>query len=263
METLGRLDISQAGHLSRIVIDNQTKRNAMTFDMWSCFGDEVERLEQDANIRALILSGGGDKAFMSGADISEFDRLRSSDEGVARYNDAVERAELGLYRLMKPSIAKIKGVCVGGGVGIAVCCDIRIATPDARFAIPAAKLGLGYGHDGVQRLCDLIGPSHAADIFFTGRLIGAEEARDRGLVNAIVKAEDIDVYVDDYAEAIVANAPLSIKASKAAIRAWSDSLPELSAAKLEEMVEACFQSNDYAAGRKAFAEKKTPKFNGS
>jgi enoyl-CoA hydratase/carnithine racemase len=214
-------------------------------------------------VRILILSGAGGKAFVSGADISKFESERSGREAVQHYNSTTARAYGKMHAFPKPTIAEITGVCVGGGTALAVCCDLRIAGETSRFGIPAAKLGLGYGYPGLKRLIDVVGPSFAKELFFTGRLFDAEEARTMGLVNRVMPDADVAAYVADYARTIAENAPLTVMSVKAIVAEAQKDPAERDLAKCQAMVDRCFDSQDYIEGRRAFMEKRKPRFVGA
>jgi enoyl-CoA hydratase len=250
------------GAIGWITFDNQARRNAMSLSMWQGLHDAVSACAADPEIRVIVLKGAGDKAFVSGADISEFDEKRSSPETVGAY-DAVSRAATNaLAEVGKPTIAMIRGWCVGGGVGIALCCDLRIAAEDAAFAVPAAKLGLGYAFEGVRRLVDLVGPAFAREIFYTARRFSAQEAVAMGLVNRLVPAEGLEEYVRDYAATIAANAPLTVASIKTLVAQALKDGAERDAQLCRDVVARCFASADYVEGRTAFMEKRKPKFQG-
>lgn len=256
-----RVNAEAAGPVGWITFDNQARRNAMTLAMWQGLADAIDRFSEDPAIRVIVLRGAGDKAFVAGADISEFDALRNSAEGAARYNAIAECADQALYQCPKPTIAAIRGACVGGGMGIAMACDLRIAAQGARFGITAARLGLGYGATGVAKLVDALGPSSAAEILFTGSVFEAEQARDLGILRQIVPAAELDATVNALALRIAEAAPLTVRAAKAAIRAAQERPVEQSS-EVTKMIEACFDSADYSEGRRAFAEKRRPVFEG-
>ncbi|MDA9022886.1 enoyl-CoA hydratase [Alphaproteobacteria bacterium] len=260
MEIKAAVEHDKKGALGFVIFDNQTRRNAMTLAMWRSLASTLDGFATDPAVRTVVLAGAGNHAFVSGSDISEFDRVRNTPKATDYYNATVEAAEAKLFRLAKPTVAKLKGVCVGGGVGIAVCCDIRIASETARFAVTSAKLGLGYGVNGVKRIYELVGPSAAADLLYSGRMISAQEALQIGLVTTVVHDDLIDDHVEYYAETIAANAPLSIAASKAAIQACGDRA--IDHEMLEKMVNDCYASDDYTEGRQAFNKKRKPQFNG-
>ncbi len=257
-----QLIVDKDDGVGRIVFNNPERRNAMTFEMWQGLGQVVEGFAADDEVRVIVLSGTGGKAFCAGADISQFEKNRSTEDAVAVYNAAVEKSSDALAQVGKPTIAKIEGYCVGGGVGIALCCDLRLARDDARFAVPAAKLGLGYRLDGLQRLVDVVGPSASKEIFFTARQFSAEEALQMGLINRVLSAEELDAYVDDYAATIASNAPLTVKAAKVVIGEAVKSGDERDEALAQRVVDDCFASDDYQEGRKAFMEKRKPRFKG-
>ncbi|MBE9554128.1 MAG: enoyl-CoA hydratase/isomerase family protein [Proteobacteria bacterium] len=249
--------------IGHITFNNPEKRNAVSLDMWRRLAELLDDYEKDPAVRLLVLSGAGGKAFVSGADISKFDSERASEEGVAEYGRITGEVFTGLQEFPKPTIAKINGYCVGGGVAVAACCDMRICEEGSKFAVPAARLGLGYQAKYVKRLSDLVGPSFTKEIFFTARLFDAAEAKDMGLVNRVVPADELDAYVADYAERITANAPLTILALKAAVNELGKDEGERDMARCDVMVDACFKSQDYKEGRRAFLEKRKPEFTGS
>ena len=256
----GKILLSKQARVGRIVFNNPERMNAMSLATWDGLKEALDGFGCDNDVRVVILSGAGDKAFVSGADISEFDALRATPEGVANYNARSEAADTALYRFPKPTIAEIRGYCVGGGLGLAVACDLRICAEDARLGITAGKLGLGYGYDGVRKLVDVTGPSVAADMLFTARLMQADEALTKGLVTRIVPSSDLGREVRQTAEQIAANAPLTVEAAKAAIRAIQRPENGVGRAQISAMTAACFASEDYAEGRRAFAEKRKPVF---
>jgi enoyl-CoA hydratase/carnithine racemase len=229
--------------------------------MWEAVPPLLDKAAKDDNVRMVVLSGEGGKAFVSGADISQFEDMRAAKEAVKKYEAMAEAALQGLYEFGKPTVACIQGYCIGGGVNVAICCDIRIASADSTFAIPAAKLGLGYRYSAMKNLTDLVGPGHAKDIFFTARRLDAAEALRIGLVNRVTDAGKLDALLAEYTTAICQNAPLTIKAGKRIIRdvlKTADADMELA----RKLILDCFESDDYAEGRRAFMEKRKPVFKG-
>ncbi|WP_112322786.1 enoyl-CoA hydratase [Oceanibium sediminis] len=259
----GRLVLDVAGPVARITFNNPGRLNAMRLGMWSALGDICAALATPGDIRVVLLSGAGERAFVSGADISEFGAVRSGAAAVERYDAEVARAEDGLSALPIPTLARIRGHCVGGGLGIAVRCDLRVAATDARFAVTPAKLGLGYVPESVAALYRLLGPSVTADLLFTARQMDAEEALRTGLVNQVVLPGALDAHCDDTAARIAANAPLTIRAIKEALKACGTSRDPETFAAAARLVEACCESDDYQEGQAAFAEKRAPRFTGT
>jgi enoyl-CoA hydratase/carnithine racemase len=251
------------GGTGHVVFNNPEKRNAVSLDMWQAVDEALEGFAGDDDIRVVVLSGAGDKAFVSGADISKFADERSGAEAVAHYNATTARIYGKLHAFAKPTIAQITGSCVGGGVALAVCCDLRICGESSRFAIPAAKLGLGYGFAGLERLVNLIGPAFAKEMFFTARLFSAAEAYEMGLVNRVVPDERVESFVADYAETITSNAPLTVSAVKTIVGEVLKDREARDLAMCEELVKRCFASHDYIEGRQAFLEKRKPQFIGA
>jgi enoyl-CoA hydratase/carnithine racemase len=199
---------------------------------------------------------------VSGADVSKFDDERAARNAVQRYDAVTEGAYSSLRASSKPTIAMIQGYCIGGGANLAVCCDLRICSDTAKFAIPAARLGLGYGYTRVRRLLDVVSPAFAKEIFFTARQFGAEDARIMGLVNRVLPQGELEAYVTDYARQIAANAPLTVSSIKRIVGEALKDPMDRDLALCERLVRECFESEDYAEGRLAFAEKRKPSFKG-
>jgi enoyl-CoA hydratase/carnithine racemase len=250
------------GHVGYVIFNNPARRNAVSLEMWEATARILDDFGKDNDIRVVVLTGAGDKAFVSGADISRFENERANEEAIARYNQTVERANAAIYEYPKPTIAMIRGFCIGGGVGLALCCDLRICSDDSRFAVPAAKLGLGYAYQGLKKLVDVVGPSFAKEIFYTARQFDAEEARTMGLVNRVVKADELEAYVKKYADTIGENAPMTIATTKFIIGEVVKDESKRDLAKCAAMVNKCFESDDYTEGRRAFMEKRAPVFTG-
>ena len=246
-----------------ITFNAPEKRNAMSLDMWQGLGEILGKLQEEKSLRVLILKGAGDAAFVSGADISEFEDKRSSQRDRDAYEAAFDDALDKLANFATPVVAMIRGYCIGGGLAIALNTDIRIATQQSKFGIPAAKLGLGYGFEAVKTLESIVGPSHAKDILFTARFLEAKEALSIGLVNFIVGSELLEQTVNEYANKIVTNAPLTIRAVKKTVGEVVKDPGQKNPAHIERMVNDCFLSADYQEGRRAFMEKRKPKFTGS
>ena len=248
--------------LGWLVFNNPERHNAVSLDMWLAAIEIIDDFVKDEAVRVIIVRGAGEKSFVSGADISKFDEERAETEAVARYNEATETAYTSLLNAPKPTVAMIHGYCIGGGANLAVCCDLRICSDAARFAIPAAKLGLGYDYPRVRRLMNVVGPSFASEIFFTARQFSADEAAAMGLVNRVVAPAELDSYVKEQAKAIAGNAPLTIKAIKHTIVEALKDERERDLALCDRLVRDCFESEDYAEGRLAFKEKRKPAFKG-
>jgi enoyl-CoA hydratase/carnithine racemase len=251
------------GRTGFMIFNNPERHNAVSLDMWERAGEILAEFAKDDQVRVLVVTGAGTKAFISGADISRFESERSNEQAIARYNVTVERTYAAMEEFPKPSIAMIRGFCMGGGLGFALGCDMRIASDDARFALPAAKLGLGYGFGGIKRFVDTVGPSFTKEIFFTARHFDAAEALAMGLVNRVLAGPQLEPYVRDYANTIATNAPLTIAATKFIVGEVLKDADARDLARGEALVQKCFTSSDYQEGRKAFMEKRKPEFTGS
>ncbi len=254
--------IETDGPIGTLIFSNPRRMNALTLAMWKSIGAAIAELDSNPDVRVIILRGAGDQAFVAGADISEFADVRQDAESSRHY----EEANAGGYRAIrgcsKPTIAMVAGPCLGGGVGIALACDLRIAAANSIFGIPAARLGLGYPPDCMVDLVSTIGASAAKDLFFTARRVQADEALRMGLVSQVVPVDELSARVRTLAQSIASNAPMTIRAAKAAIdRLAHDPSPE-SLVKAAALTDACYESIDYAEGRTAFLEKRPPVFIG-
>ncbi len=247
--------------IARLILNRPEKHNVIDHDMWCGITAAMQAFSADEGVRVVVVTGAGDRAFSAGADISEFERKREGDTADA-YNRATADAHGALRQCPKPTIAEIGGYCIGGGLGIALACDLRIAADDARFGIPAARLGLGYDYTSLQVLVSIVGPAVAKDIMFTARRFGAAEAAANGLVNRVVAPGELATTVADYASMIAANAPLTVRASKRIVTEVLKDADARDQALCERLVAECFASADYVEGRRAFMEKRAPRFQG-
>ena len=251
------------GHVGWMVYNNPAAHNAISMEMQEAIPVILDAFQQDEAVRVVVMRGAGDRAFVSGADISEFETKRSTPEDRKLFDEAGARTGAAFARLEKPLVAMINGYCIGGGLATAMQADIRIASEDAQFGIPAARLGLGYAFAGIRALVALVGPAYAVEILLTAQRFSAGEALEMGLVNRVVPKDALEQTVSSLANTIAANAPLTNKASKFAI---GQALRDPEARDLEtcaRLVEECFRSRDYAEGRTAFVEKRAPRFRGS
>ena len=248
--------------IGSIIINNPEKRNAISLEMSLAAADAIEDFAADPNVRVIVLSGAGDKAFAAGADISRFEKDRATPEQVAEYTAKSARFRLGLRTVGKPTIAKIRGYCIGGGMGVALNCDLRICAEDAQFGIPAARLGIGYAAEALRQLVHLVGPSTAKEVLYTARRYNAQEALRLGIVNQVVPIAELDDYVAKYAAGIVANAPLSLIAAKRVVDEIVKDREVRDSSLCDQVVAACFASEDYKEGRRAFMEKRKAVFVG-
>ncbi len=259
----GKMLASVADGIGTVTFNQPEKRNAMSVAMWQGLGEILDTFAADPAVRVVVLTGAGDKAFVSGADISEFEQQRGDDVARKEYERLTSAARLAFEAFSKPIIARICGFCIGGGLAIAMSADIRIASEDSQFGIPAAKLGISYGFSSVRRLVQLVGPAEARYLLFTGDRIAAGEARQIGLINRIVPVAELDAAVAAMARTIAANAPLSVMSMKLTINESLKEMIDIDRDAVTASIAACFNSNDYKEGRTAFMEKRKPTFTGT
>jgi enoyl-CoA hydratase len=245
-----------------LTFNNPARRNAMSLEMWQATEAALDAFENDPGVRVIVMRGAGGKAFVSGADISQFEDQRKNAEQSEAYNRISGSARQRMATLTKPMIAMIQGFCIGGGVAVAAAADLRVASEDSQFGIPAARLGLGYGFDSISKIVGLVGPAYAKELLFTARRLDAQEAHRIGLVNRVVPADQLEATVRAIALEIAANAPLTIRAAKLGIDQAMLDPDERDMVRVAASVRACFESEDYATGRRAFMEKRTPEFKG-
>ena len=245
-----------------IRFNNPARHNALSVDMWEAVPLLLDLAELDGRVRLVVFSGAGEKAFVSGADISQFEDQRAAREAVTRYEQMAENALMGIANFSKPTLACIRGFCIGGGVNVAISCDLRIASSDSIFSIPAARLGLGYRYSAMKNLVDLVGPGAAKDLFFTARKIDAAEAKSMGLVSRVCEPDALLALLAEYTDALATNAPLTVRAGKVIMGEVLKPSPELDMGLCQSLIRGCFESADYAEGRKAFMEKRKPVFVG-
>jgi len=259
---MAELKVAVQDGVGTIVFSNPAKMNAMSYDMWQAVPKAFAQLDADPSVRLVVCRGDGEKAFISGADISQFEKLRGTVEAQVVYNKAVDDAYQAPMNCSKPVIASIRGICIGGGLGFAAACDLRICSDDAVFRMPAARLGLGYSPAGVRRFMNVLGPANTIDIFMSARKFGAQEALHMGFVSQVVPVAELQKATALYTKMVAENAPLTVAAAKYAVQQWMKDDKDRDIVRATKLVEACFASEDHKEGRKAFMEKRTPVFKG-
>ena len=260
--TSDKMIARKEGMIGRIIFNNPERHNAVSLEMWQSASAMLADFLADDEVRVIVLSGAGGKAFVSGADISKFDSERATHEAVLTYNAKTAEVYSGIHQAPKPTIALIQGHCIGGGLGLAVACDLRFCTGRSKFGLPAAKLGLGYPYAGLKRLSDIVGPGFAKEITYTGAIYDATAAKEMRLVNRILPDDELEEFVLEQARTIAGNAPLTVRAMKNIYNNVYREPADRDLDICQKMVDQCFASEDYIEGRNAFMEKRRPEFKG-
>jgi len=262
LEITPRMIARKDGAIGWMIFNNPERHNAVSTDMWQAVPVILNAFEKDDEIRTIVLTGAGEKAFVAGADISQFEETRSSPEKVQEYEDMTADAFERIAVCTKPTIAMIDGYCIGGGLGIALSCDLRYAAEGSTFGIPAARLGLAYPLNQTKRLVSLVGPAKAKEIFFTARRYGTEDALAMGLINAVTPRADLEKDVRATCAAIADNAPMTVMTEKRIVDEAVKSPDNFDNKLCRKLIAHCFASEDYKEGRTAFMEKRRPVFRG-
>ncbi len=257
-----KLRVELANGVAALLIDNGSKRNAFDLDMWRALPPLFAAIDAEPEARVVVVSGAPGLPFCSGADISEFSTVRATSAGGRAYEQANVEAFEAISACSKPTVAAIAGFCMGGGMGIASACDLRVAREGTVFGIPAGRLGVGYPPSAMRFVVAAVGAQRAMELFFTARRVSAGEALQIGYLARVFEPESFEGGVDDLAATIAANAPLTLRAAKAAIRAAAQMPGAPAIEACEALAMACFDSADYMEGRAAFLEKRAPKFTG-
>lgn len=258
----GSLLVCREPPLAWLTVNRPEAHNALSAAVWGGLAEAVETLAAERDVRVIIVRGAGERAFISGADITEFRAVRADAEAAAEYEQMSRRAWQAFAAAPQPVVAMVNGLCFGGGVAVALACDLRFSADRARFAVPAARLGLSYPMEGIERLVHLVGPGAAADILLSGRVLDAGEALRIGLVNRVVAAAELESATRAYVLAMAAGAPLTLAAHKRGIRESLCAAAERDSSGFQEAVRRCFDSADYQEGIAAFLEKRAPRFAG-
>ena len=254
--------VEKKGNVGWIVFNQPAKRNAISGAMWRGIPPAMQRFDEDPEVRCVVFRGAGTEAFSAGADISEFEARRADEEAVGQYDDLLDRVLHSIQNSLKPSVAMIYGYCLGGGIEIALACDLRYCAASAQFAIPAAKLGLAYNVEGHKRLLETVGHARAREIMFLGRRYNADEAAAMGLVHRVLPDSSLEGHVDEVLQTLTENAPLSIANTKTILEEYAKSVGAPDHARMRAAMERCARSEDYKEGRRAFMEKRKPGFKG-
>jgi len=256
------LRVEKRGATGWIVFDQPAKRNAINGAMWRGIPPAMQQFDADPEVRCVAFRGAGSEAFSAGADISEFESRRANEEAVGQYDDLLDRVLHSIQGSLKPSVAMISGYCLGGGVEIALACDLRYCSASSQFGVPAARLGLAYNVEGHKRLLETVGHARAREIMFLGRRYRADEALAMGMVHRVLADGELESFVGEVLQTLSENAPLSIANTKAIIEEYVKSSGSPDGTRMRAAMERCARSDDYQEGRRAFMEKRKPKFKG-
>lgn len=250
--------VARDGPVARIILDRPEKRNALSEAMWAALGEAARELSGDTGVRVVIVSGEGG-SFAAGADITEFETVYASPERAEAYAATISGALSAIAALPLPVIARIEGACVGGGCAVALACDLRFCSSDARFAVTPARLGLAYPFEDTRRLVDAVGPSAAKDLLFSARFIDADEALRIRLVDRLAPPGELDAVLGDYVDTLLGVSGATARGAKAAVNAVASGTRE-ETARTRAAFRAAFSGEDFKEGYQAFLERRAPRF---
>ena len=254
--------VERSGKIGRVIINNEAKRNAMSLDMWEAIPKAIKELDEDPEIFVIVITGAGEKAFVSGADVTEFDKVRSDTPSTARYDELNAEGYRAVRNAKKPTVALIKGFCMGAGLGLAAACDLRLSNKSGKFGIPAGKLGVSYPANAIADFVNIIGAANTKELYMTAKVLDCDGADRIGFLHEIYENDAFDESAQTYCDTIAALAPLSAQYHKAVINTAIDQIDCLPMGDLKKMAITCIESDDYAEGLRAFAEKRKPIFEG-
>jgi enoyl-CoA hydratase/carnithine racemase len=260
--TANPIVVERRDRIATVVFNRPRMRNAISLAMWSEIARVTEGLAKDDDVRAIVYRGAGVEAFASGADISEFQENRKDTASALRYNAETHAAYEAIRYCPKPTVAMIFGYCMGGAMAIAMACDLRFAAAGAKFGIPAARLSIIYGAEGIGQLVDLVGPAYAKDILFSARTVGDEEALRIGLIQRLMTIGELERYTYDYLNTVTDNAPLTVRGTKLTVQYYLEGLDDTRRQHLKDLAVEAYESHDYKEGTRAFLEKRAPRFTG-